>query len=245
MDEKKIKEIVTEVFHKARANSISHTKSALSNAIAEDISEAHGYIHARTLERAYDRYINGKTKYGKPQTESVALLCNYLGYQNYADYIKNKYGKAPQSTLKKVKWGALGVMFGIGCFIALIGYEPDFLNGKTGEEQRERCMTWADSVYVEVSCNTAPYSDFGTKTIPLDRVKLESLKKVSVTQAYPFFSEDGRPLVWYLKNKEGEIDYFTAPGLHPISGETLRKITPHIIQKYVPLHRNNKDSFVR
>ena len=53
-----------------------------------------------------------------------------------------------------------------------------------------------------------------------------------------------KPLIWYAKNKEGEIECFTNPGLHPITGKTLDEITPYIIQKYVPIHSNNNDSFV-
>ncbi len=64
--------------------------------------------------------------------------------------------------------------------------------------------------------------------------------------ATDFFVEGTeRPLIWYYKTKEEEIEYFTSPGLHPTTGETLRKITPYIIQTYVPKHIDRKSSFVQ
>jgi len=74
---------------------------------------------------------------------------------------------------------------------------------------------------------------------------LKNFKRVEVTAAYDFFTEDHKPLVWYYKNKDDEIEYFTSPGLHPITGETLRKITTYIIQTYVPIHSIKEDSFLK
>lgn len=107
-----------------------------------------------------------------------------------------------------------------------------------------KCMTWADSLYIPVSCDESPISKYGTQVKPLDPMELKNMHKVEVDAAYLFFSEDGKPLIWYYKNKEHVYEYFTAPGLHPSTGETLRKITPYIIQNYVPKHSNKKESFV-
>lgn len=68
--------------------------------------------------------------------------------------------------------------------------------------------------------------------------------KVNVHAGYPFFSEDGKPLIWYYKNKNGKHEYFTKLGFHPTSGETLKKITPYIIQTYVPMHIDTQESFM-
>lgn len=110
--------------------------------------------------------------------------------------------------------------------------------------KNEGCMTWADSVYIKISCDQGPLSKYGNAVKPMDRMELKNMKKVKVNAAYRFFTEDDEPLIWYSKNKDDTYEYFTAPGYHPISGETLRKITPHIIQTYVPIHLDQKDSFV-
>ena len=106
-------------------------------------------------------------------------------------------------------------------------------------------MTWADSLYIRVSCTTGPLSKYGTRIEPLDEKRIKNFKKVEVTAAYQFFTKEGKPRIWYLKNKKGEIEYFTAPGLHPVNEETLRKITEGIIQKYVPIHTTKEDSFLK
>lgn len=109
-----------------------------------------------------------------------------------------------------------------------------------------QCMAWADSIYVQVSCSTKPYSQYGTHIEPLDKIKLESFKRVKVNMATQFFAEEtNKPLIWHYKHKDNEIEYYTAPGLHPVNGETLRKITPYIIQTYVPQHIDRKGSFVQ
>ncbi|WP_108424525.1 hypothetical protein [Flagellimonas amoyensis] len=137
----------------------------------------------------------------------------------------------------------ISIVFTTLLFIILV-IKPSLFNSNPIPNTENHCMAWADSLYVEVSCTSNPYSDFGTKVEPMDRVKLNSFKKVEVSMATDFFSEDEKPLIWYFKTKDGEMEFFTAPGLHPITGETLRKITPYIIETYVPLHINNTDSFL-
>lgn len=110
--------------------------------------------------------------------------------------------------------------------------------------EKDKCMTWSHSLYVAVSCDEGPVSKYGTQVKPLDQTELKSMKKVKVDAAYQFFSDTGKPLIWYYKNKDGEYEYFTTPGLHPTTGETLKKITEGIIKKYVPIHVNNKASFI-
>ncbi|MBO0321546.1 hypothetical protein J0X14_04485 [Muricauda sp. CAU 1633] len=119
------------------------------------------------------------------------------------------------------------------------------LKNDTQSITREKCMTWADTIYVEVSCTTKPYSKFGTAVEPLDPVKLKNFKKVEVTMSTNFFTEDGKPIIWYFKNRDEEIEYFTSPGLHPITGKTLDEITEYIIEKYVPTHIEREGSFIQ
>ncbi|MET1258131.1 hypothetical protein ABV409_02260 [Flagellimonas sp. DF-77] len=108
-------------------------------------------------------------------------------------------------------------------------------SGSTSKGEELNCITWADTVYVMVSCNSS-ISKYGNPIEPIDKKKLESMKKVKVTAASNFFADNGKPLIWYHKNSNGEIEYYTAPGLHPLNGRTLKKITPYIIEKYVPLY---------
>ncbi|WP_394970369.1 hypothetical protein [uncultured Croceitalea sp.] len=243
MDEKIVGEIIGEVFKKAKKEHASHSKFALSNHISNETD-----LSARTLERAYDRYINKKVKYGVPQAESIDLFCKYLGYEDFRDYVENKPGdlvieQPPiKGTNKQKLIITISIAFGmILLFFAFQKWSGFRYNNNTSVD---KCMTWADSIYIPISCNKGPLSKYGTHVKPLDKVELNNMRKVEVNATYKFFSEDGKPLVWYFKNKSNEHEFFTAPGLHPVNGETLRKITPYIIQNYVPMHLDKKESFI-
>ncbi len=235
MDEKRIEQIVLKVFEKAKKEHASHTRFALSNHISE-----HSDLSSKTLERAYDRYINKQKKFGAPHADSVNLFCVYLGYDNYADFQKkNRKGN------KERKWITITVSIAFGTLLLYIGIQNWLFANRKGNIPDNQCMAWADTVYIKVDCATQPFSKFGTKVEPLDASRLNNLKKVEVNMASDFFTEDGKPMIWYSKNKDGEIEFFSAPGLHPITGETLKKITPYIIETYVPAHINRKGSFVQ
>ncbi len=250
MDEKRIEEIVLRVFEKAKKEHASHSRFALSKHIGE-----HSDLSSKTLERAYDRYIKKDKSKGAPQAESVDLLCKYLGREGYADYIREYIDSkedGPDETPEDLNessvrgnWPKILIIISVMILTTLMFYnwQVEF----TPEiSKRNECMAWADSVYVEVSCATRPYSKYGTRVEPLDPMKLENFKKVKVSMATQFFAkETNKPLIWYYKNKDEEIEYFTAPGLHPINRETLRKITEDIIQRYVPIHVERADSFVQ
>lgn len=249
MDEKTIAQIVEKVFEKAKKEHASHSRYALSNHISDKTN-----LSSKTLERAYDRYIDKKSKHGAPNAESIDLLCTYLGYNDYEDWAKGNHFKKKKVAKKKVvqngdgKEKRLVITISIAISIGLLFFIAQRWNGiadfNKNYVKEAQCMTWADSIYVKVYCNEAPLSNYGTKVEPLNEERLVNMKQVAVHAAFKFFSEDGKPLIWYYKNKEGEIEYFTAPGLHPENGKTLRKITPHIIQTYIPVHSNNKDSFL-
>ncbi|SNR27721.1 hypothetical protein SAMN04488009_0685 [Maribacter sedimenticola] len=241
MNEKIIGEIVYEVFKKAKNEHPKHSKFALSNHISNETD-----LSSRTLERAYDRYLNKKTKYGKPNADSIDLFCKYLGYENFKDYVQIAPPPAKELpvTVRNKRRLIITISIAFGMVLLMFGYQNWIVNQRDIKSVSPSCMTWADSVYVAVTCDHGQLSNYGTPIIPLDKVKLTSFKKVKVSQSYNFFNENDMPLIWYSKNKDQEIEYFTSPGLHPVTGETLRKITPYIIQTYVPLHVDKASSFV-
>lgn len=138
---------------------------------------------------------------------------------------------------------SISVTFGMTLMILGIQKWPSYFPKNNPKDIG--CMTWADSLYVSAPCDKGPFSQYGTKVEPLIETKLKNLRKVKVDAAYEFFSKEGMPLIWYYKKNNNEIEYFTAPGLHPTNGETLRKITPYIIQTYVPFHANKRSSFIQ
>jgi hypothetical protein len=237
MNEKRIEEIVRKVYVKAKKSCVSHKNNALANHVEDEIFKNHKKnISYRTIERAFDKYIDGK-HVGSPIAESVDLFCKFLGYENYSDYI---------SKTKRRNWVlTITLTIVLGAVLLIISISP-MGDANNHIPPANECMAWADSLYIPVSCTENPYSTYGTDVEPLDSLKLKNFKKVEVNMATQFFTEEtNKPLIWYYKNKDSEIEYYTAPGLHPINGETLRKITPYIIQTYVPQHIDRKGSFVQ
>ena len=92
-------------------------------------------------------------------------------------------------------------------------------------------MVWEKTKYVEV--------DFEMERYELNQLKLykseqiENFKKVSPNCETVFFNEDGEEIIWYGKNKNGELEYFSLYGKHPETGKTLKPITDYMIRKYI------------
>jgi len=149
-------------------------------------------------------------------------------------------------TKDKPKWSLtlkIVVAFGAVLLMALLG--KSIVDNWKINPTTNGCMAWAKNEYVKISCDRQTHPEYDTTVIPEDPKLMANFKKVEVTAAYPFFSEDtGQPRVWYYKNNQNEIEYFTAPGFHPIFKETLKKITKDIIEKYVDVHVYNPDSFL-
>jgi len=159
--------------------------------------------------------------------------------QNHSGARGNATKGIPSGTKKNgIDWNS--ILVGIGILVVLSFSLQKIVSKKENPMAiPNQCMTWADSLYVKVSCDTSPYSEYGTKVEPLDPIRFKNMRRLNhVFVGLDFFAPDGSPLVWYHKNKAGDMEYFTAPGLHPVNGETLKKITPYIIQKYVPLYAN-------
>jgi len=242
MDEKRIGEIIRKVYAQAKKSCVSEAKNALATHVEEEIFKSHKEsISYKTVERAFKRHVFKDKTVSESNPESINLFCKYLGYQDYLNYIRKS---------RRRKWTLIiniSIVFGaiLTTILILDNLLPNILTpNKQNVIDKNICMTWADSLYVTVSCDKGPFSKYGTKVKPLNQIELKNMRKVEVNAAYRFFSEDEKPLIWYYKNKDDAYEYFTAPGLHPTTGETLRKITHHIIQTYVPMHLDKKESFI-
>ena len=105
---------------------------------------------------------------------------------------------------------------------------------------QKECMQWNNDRYIAIDCDRIQpksiYNNLLPDPIPIDEATIEKFRKIAVDSNTVFFNAKGDPLVWYCKNRSGELEYFNQPGLHPETQETLRKITPHIINKYILLN---------
>lgn len=91
---------------------------------------------------------------------------------------------------------------------------------------QKKCMVWREDHYEKIACDEN--EDFIS---PLNEDVLKNLKKIKVFDTTQFF-DGNRPIVWYIKENH-KCEFFSSPGLHPVSGKTLKQITPHIIKVHI------------
>lgn len=100
--------------------------------------------------------------------------------------------------------------------------------------QKKQCMQWSKDHYEAVSCDIV--SNKMSLVSPIVTKKEENIisnfKKIKVCDTTSFFKL-GKPCVWYGKSFDGSYDCFTAPGLHPETGKTLKPITEYIVKKHL------------
>jgi len=90
----------------------------------------------------------------------------------------------------------------------------------------KQCMCWVEDRYIAVDCQNSPISQ---QTIALNQSKLESFRKITRPDT---LTEKDENKVWYSKI-DNEVEFFTYPGLHPISPHRpLKAATEHILNKY-------------
>jgi hypothetical protein len=94
-------------------------------------------------------------------------------------------------------------------------------------DQNQACMYWTGDHYSPVSCNKKMDD---TAIIALDTGKAVHFKKITQTDT---LTQSAVGKVWYAKI-DGEIEFYTADGFHPIYNDIrLKPITVYILNKYI------------
>lgn len=96
---------------------------------------------------------------------------------------------------------------------------------------RERWMQWEGDHYIEVSFEAKKVQSGDLKVYKEERI--EYFKKITADCNTLYFSEDQNVKIWYGKNFDGMLEYFTDLGLHPATGKSLKPITEYMIQKHI------------
>lgn len=96
---------------------------------------------------------------------------------------------------------------------------------------RQRWMVWQEDHYVEVDFDVKKYGVNKIKVYKEERILY--FKKVKSKCEDTFFDKGGNVLIWYGKNHNKDYEFFTALGLHPETGKTLKPITQYIIDKHI------------
>lgn len=195
------------------------------NARAEYLSEYILKEHKYSIStKSLSRYYKGESS---PNREVQNYLAQFLEYENYEDYIihnsetlaapEDGFSKMPERGEKFSRKNLLLFLF----FIPVMGISA-YVGYISGEEE---CMQWTGTNYIATSCSGDPLEK------QRNPVLLKNFRKIEVSDTTTFF-KNGEVQVWYDKSNN-KLEFFTAPGIHPENGKTLKPVSQYIIKKYV------------
>lgn len=229
------KVLILRAFEKARDNLKNKgIKKPSSVEIAEEISDYIDKNESFKLgERSFRDYHNAAQKIKNldydiniKQLNVITGLCNYLEFEDYKAFVASlnisSNDKKNSSTFNFIKKNKVTMITSFALITLFI-----IINSVT----KQRWMIWQENHYIEVKFDTKTYNLNQLKLYKED--KIEDFKKVRLDCGYDFFNNDGTVRIWYGKNKNKDLEYFTALGLHPETGKTLNPITEYMITKYI------------
>ena len=174
------------------------------------------------------------------QLAVITGLCKYLEYENYQDFVKSNDRSRvdkpieiePPVVKPTVETLPKKASLNNYKFYILLGVICILLFGLYNYMNRQRWMVWKEDHYTEVDFDAKKYDIKQLKLYKEDRIL--SFKKVEATCLYTdFFNPDGSVLIWYGKNRDKQLEYFTDLGLHPETGKTLKPISGYMINKHI------------
>lgn len=213
------RQLLLKAFEKAgkdiRSNKPTRQAQHLSDYILEDSGEPYGEKSLRNQRAA--------AKAGKEvelKSYVVSALCHYVGYPHFQDFLK-EHPEKPTPTQGFIKRHESALMVGVVCTVVFLSIH--FCT-------QTRWMVWQEDHYVVADFDEQLLQDGKLKIYKEDRIR--DFKKITVDCDTPYKNAKGNTLVWYGKNPDGELEYFTSPGLHPETGNTLKELTKYMFDKY-------------
>jgi len=222
--------LLIEVFKKIKENEkhrtgVEPSTSAAAKLISDYISEKKKIPFGPKSLTDYHRDSENKKEDNREviikQPKVVEAMCEYLGFDNYIDFIKQNSGedtKQNSKALNFIKNNKLAIIISLVVISGIFMYYS---------ATKQKWMEWKTDHYVEVEFDSDKLSNGTLKLYKEERIKLFK-KIVPVCNETRFFNEDGSVKIWYEKNKDKKLEYFTAVGLHPETGKTLKPITIYI-----------------
>lgn len=206
--------LVDKAFKKSGRESEKDSVNGRAEYLAEHIFEVFKFqVSPKTLIRYF------KKEYS-PSHPLTDYLSQYLGYGNYGEFVSKESeptSKPEEKTLEKYKAGIIALI------LLLILGSSAYVGYQSG---REECMVWKVDHFERIAC-----SGKGNEEL-LRTSRLDNFKKITPTDTDAAFLKNGKVQVWYDKSNKN-LEFFTAPGIHPVNGKTLKPVTPYIIEKYI------------
>lgn len=219
------KEVILESFKKGR-NEISGktTKTQIGEHISIYLlNEYKIQVSGRTLRNLFnDASTIADNNDISINSSFVNALCNYLGYKDYNHFIKDKHDPIPSKLISNTKNNWIIIFISLITISFVIGF---------GNFNQERWMQWDGEKYIEVKFNKKKYKLDQLEL--LDKKVISSFHKTTPNCKTSFFDEKGIEKLWYGKNTNKEIEFFSSLGRHPETGKTLKPITRYMIKKYI------------
>ncbi|KXN99117.1 hypothetical protein LS48_08610 [Aequorivita aquimaris] len=212
------------------------SKSRLATVLSNYIDENQHFQFGERRLRDYHNEAMADEQVEIKQPAVLEGLASFLGYEDYTQFvIRIKEIKKDTSTLEAEKKTAGDFRFKnfirshkISLAIILIALVVIF---SVMASKQQRWMEWDGNNYVETPFDADKLSKGELKAYKEDRIA--SFKLIKPDCNTVFFNPNGSVRVWYSKNKDGSLDFFSDYGLHPITGKTLKPITKYIIDKYI------------
>lgn len=199
----------------------THVTLFLSDYIVEDSGEPYG---EKILRIHYNNAIANTNEKVELKNFAAKSLCNYLGYIAFSDYDTSESVTLVNSKVNFFIKHKIKLLLVIALILGTL-----LITSFTIENQK--WMVWKTNHYEEVSFNIEKYNINDFKIYNEDRINY--FKKVKPTCSTTYFTRKGNEKLWYGKNSQKVLEFFSALGLHPETGKTLKPITEYMIKKYI------------
>lgn len=218
--------LVNDAFEKAKIETGSDKVHTLAKHLSDEIYAISKATYGeKILTIKYKSVLASENSDIQIKPHAAEALSKYLGYEDYLEFI-TKHAKRfeydDKTFFEFIKTHRLALLVVVLLISGVLIY-----NYTT----RQRWMVWQNNAYVEVNFDLQKFDVNQLKIYNEDRIL--HFKKINPDCDYDFFRTDGNVLIWYGKNKTKALEYFTALGLHPETGKTLKPITAYIIAKHI------------
>lgn len=227
--------LIIEAFNKAKK--IRVDKGDLSPSLVSQSEDISNFVFVKKAfrlgERSFrDYYKDAKNKLEEGedininQLKVVEGLCEFLDFEDYKEFKSS----LPESQIKPegsivrafIKKRKRELIIAVIVLLVLLG-RPYFIG--------PQWMEWQDDRYVEVEFDAKKLSQGKLKVYKLERI--DNFRKITADCETEIFNEDGSENLWYGKNAEGELEYFTDLAKHPETDKSLKPITEYMFKKYI------------
>lgn len=223
--------LLKKAFEKARketeSNILTRQSEYLSDFIFNDTGEQYG---ERSLRDKFNEIRSGEEIDFELRSYVKNALSHFLGCTDYENFKKeNKNTKI--DILQLNFWQRIVMFIKDNKILIRISLSIMIIAIIIISITQKRWMVWQNDHYVEAKFDSKLLTNGTLKLYKKDRILY--FKQIAPNCDTQFFNDDGSENLWYGKNVNRELEYFTGLGKHPGTGKTLKKITKYMIQTHI------------